>query len=181
MSLETEFKIRISSEDLDRIRTCLRKLHGHRLSESREEANLLFDFPDQHLTRSGCALRLRTYGDEAFLTFKGKVLRHSVLKRREEFEAPVREPGAAREILEALGLQLCFEYSKFRETHRLDVNGQQVLVCLDQTPVGTFVEIEGPEKEIQDLARKFGWQPDSFIQKTYVELYEEADQLTSDH
>ena len=175
MSLETELKVRVCREDLDRIRTRLRKFHSHCLSEGREEANLLFDFPDQRLKRSGCALRLRTYGDEAFLTFKGKILDNSVLKRREELEAPVGEPGAMRDVLEALGLQLCFEYSKFRETHRLDVNGQQILVCLDQTPVGTFVEIEGPEKEIQDLAKKFGWQPDSFIRKTYVELYQEND------
>ena len=175
MSLETEFKVRISREDLERIHARLQQLQSRCLSESRKESNLLFDFPDQRLKRSGCALRLRTYGEDAFLTFKGKVQDNSVLKKREEFEAGVREPGALQDVLEALGMRVCLEYSKMREIHRLQINGQSILVCLDQTPVGTFVEIEGPEREIQELAKEFGWQRDFFIRKSYLELYQEND------
>ena len=99
-----------------------------------------------------------------------------MLKKRKEFEAGVRGPGALQDVLEGLGMRVCFQYSKMREIHRLEVNGQSILVCLDQTPVGTFVEIEGPEREIQELAKEFGWGPDSFIRKSYVELYRENDE-----
>ena len=144
MSVETEFKVRVSEEDLRRVRAHLRQLHSQRLSEGQEEDNLLFDFPDHRLKEAGCALRLRTYGKEARLTFKGKVLKDPSLKKREELETSVQEPAATRAVLEALGLEVCFQYSKFREIHLLNLQGEKVAVCLDRTPVGTFVEIEGP-------------------------------------
>lgn len=109
------------------------------------------------------------------MTFKGKVMEDPLLKKREELQTGIQEPAAARAMLEALGLQVCFHYSKFREIHLLVRYGQKLEVCLDQTPVGTFVEIEGPEIEIQQLAKEFGWNRDSFIRKDYVQLYQETE------
>ena len=178
MALETEVKIRISQADLGPIRARLAALEARCVSSRQKEENFLFDFPDGNLEAVGCAIRLRIYGEKALLTFKGKVQDDPRYKKREEVETSVGDPLTTKKILEALGMNVSFQYSKFREIYRLSVNQQQVEVCLDETPVGTFVEIEGRAPAIEELAAHFGWAPDSFIRKNYVEMY--LEELTAD-
>ncbi len=70
--LETEVKISVDEASLVEIRTRLSKLGAQPLAKRAKEENLLFDFPDHRLEREGYALRLRAYGEESLLTFKGK-------------------------------------------------------------------------------------------------------------
>ena len=175
MALETEVKIRISQGDLDPIRTRLTELGARRLSPRRKEENLLFDFPDGNLETCGCAVRLRTYGEKTTLTFKGEIQDDPLYKKREELETSVEDPEAMIKVLEALGMTICFEYSKFREIYSLCEDQRQVQVCLDETPVGTFAEIEGSAPDIESLAARLGWAPDLFIRRNYVEMYLEQE------
>lgn len=179
MALETEVKIRITQEDLDRVRARLTELGAHCLSPRRKEKNILFDFADRKLETCGCAVRLRTYGKKTTLTFKGEIQEDPCFKKREELETSVEDPQALVKVLEALGMHICFEYSKFREIYRLSVDQDQAEICLDETPVGTFVEIEGSENTIKALASQLGWAPDSFIRRNYVEMY--LEQQTAEH
>ncbi len=179
MALETEVKIRISQEDLDPIRARLKELGAHCLSPRREEKNILFDFDDRSLETCGCAVRLRTYGEKTTLTFKGEIQEDPRFKKRQELETGVENPQATIKDLKALGLHICFEYSKIREIYTLSVDQDQAEICLDETPVGTFVEIEGPENTIEALASQLGWTPDSFIRRNYVEMY--LEQQTAGH
>ena len=186
MALETEVKIRITQEDLDldRVRARLTELGAYCLSPRREEKNILFDFADRNLETCGCAVRLRTYGEKTTLTFKGEIQEDPRFKKRQELETSVEDPRAMIKVLEALGMHICFEYSKIREVYTLSVDQDQAEICLDETPVGTFVEIEGPENTIEALASQLGWTPDSFIRRNYVEMYLEqqtADRLTTDN
>ena len=171
MALETEVKIRITQEDLDGVRARLTELGAHCLSPRGEETNILFDFTDRNLETCGCAIRLRTFGEEITLTFKGEVQEDPRFKKRQELETSVQDPQATIKVLEALGMHICFEYSKVREVYTLSVDQDQVEICLDETPVGTFVEIEGPESTIEALASQLGWTPDLFIRRNYVEMY----------
>jgi adenylate cyclase, class 2 len=170
--LEIEAKIPVEMEQLESIRTRLLRLGARRLSPPLEEENFLMDFPDGRLREAGQALRIRRYGQEALLTFKGRILHHESLKRREELETVIAEAGALAEIFRRLGLEISFRYAKIRETYQLEAEAESLSVCLDQTPIGAFVEIEGREEAILRLAREFGW--NTFIRKSYVELYREA-------
>ncbi len=181
MAIETEVKIRITREDLDSIRARLKTLGASCRAPRQKEENWLFDFPDRDLLAAGCAVRLRVYGKETFLTFKGKVQDDPRFKKREELESNVDDPDKIRSILQHLGMIVCFKYSKFREIYQLSVDQAHVEVCLDETPVGTFAEIEGSALEIENVAAQLGWNPDSFIRRSYLEMYEEADQLTTDN
>ncbi len=169
--LETEVKISVDAASLVEIRTRLSELGAQPLAKRAKEENLLFDFPDHHLEREGYALRLRAYGEESLLTFKGKARSDSRVKEREEIETLVSDGSATRELLLALGLGVSFRYAKYREIHELALSGEKVVFCLDETPVGTFVEIEGPEEAIDEAAALFGWGSDSFVRTNYVELY----------
>ena len=108
------------------------------------------------------------------LTFKGEIQEDPRFKKRQELETSVDDPQAIIKVLEALGMYICFEYSKIREIYTLSVDQDQAEICLDETPVGTFVEIEGSENTIEALASQLGWTPDSFIRRNYVEMYLEA-------
>lgn len=170
MALESEVKIEVASEHLPQIRSRLSELGARQLSPAQSETNLLFDFDDQKLRLAGCALRLRSYGNKSILTFKGQIQEHPNLKRREELESRVEDFEQTKTILNALGLTVHFEYSKIRETFALHQGDEGVTICLDQTGVGNFVEIEGSSETIHEVAKKLGWTSDLFIKKSYTEM-----------
>ena len=174
MATETEVKIHISEEELDPIRTRLTESGARCLSPRKKEENRLFDFPDGDLVTCGCAVRLRIYGDAITLTFKGELKDDPRFKKREELESDIQDAEAMTKVLEGLGMNICFEYSKFREIFRLSLDQGQVHICLDETPVGIFAELEGSPADIESLAAKLGWTPDSFIKRDYVEMYLEG-------
>ncbi len=173
MHIETEAKFEVTRGGLEKVRERLIQLGARPLSGPHQEENELYDFSDGRLARSGCALRLRSYAGESLLTFKGPVESHPLLKKREEIETHVERGEALRMILGRLGLAVSFEYRKTREILQIDCGGggQPVQICLDETPVGCFVEIEGEAEDIKQLATHFGWT--EFITKSYVDLYRE--------
>ena len=171
MHIETEAKFEVTRGDLEKVRERLIQLGARPLSGPHKEENELYDFSDGRLARSGCALRLRSYAGESLLTFKGAVESDPLLKKREEIETRVERGEALRNILGRLGLAVSFGYRKTREILQIDCGGQPLQVCLDETPVGCFVEIEGDAGGIKQLAARFGWT--EFITKSYVDLYRE--------
>lgn len=172
--IETEVKIKITSEELSALPGRLSEIGAQEVSPLLEEANILFDFPDRRLKKGENALRLRLYGDAATLTFKGDPVEDSTFKKREELESGVADGPAVEAILERLGLEAVLQYGKWRQMFQLTLFKETGLICLDETPVGKFVELEGSEEWIGRLASRMGWPSDQFIKKTYIELYEEA-------
>ena len=170
MALENEVKIEIKSENLSQMRSRLFELGARPLSLALRETNLIFDFDDHKLRLAGCVLRLRRYGKETILTFKGRIEEHPDLKRREELETRVQDFEETKTILNALGLTVHFEYSKIRETYALERGEEDMTICLDQTAVGNFVELEGSAATIQKIAEELGWTSDLFIKKSYTEI-----------
>lgn len=169
---EIEVKVRIDQADLPTVRERLQALGLSSLGPAENEQNELYDFPDGRLTAEGCALRLRRVANAAWLTFKGPQVPHPTLKIREEFECPVGDVDNIARILGRLGLQVIFRYSKKRERLRA-MEPADLEVALDQTPIGCFIELEGSPEAIRHVADRMGWPEESFITRSYVELYQE--------
>ena len=70
-------------------------------------------------------------------------------------------------ILEELGLHCWFRYEKYRE----EFTNDDVVIAVDETPVGVFVEIEGGEDAIQETARALGFSPADYITDSYRFLF----------
>ncbi len=169
MAKEVEIKLRVG--DPRSARRALRAL-GFRVSQPREfEHNTLFDTAGGSLRRRGLMLRLRTTGGEAVLTFKSRSMPSAFYKIRREVETRIASPAAAREILLCLGFSPSFRYEKYRT--RLTRRHERGEVALDETPIGTFLELEGRPGWIRRVARGLGWTPREFITGTYAELYQE--------
>lgn len=165
---EVEIKVRV--DDPKAVRARLLKLGAALRLDRHREANLLFDFPDGRLKSSGRALRLRLAGRRAVLTFKGPAEASRRFKVRQEFETKVASLKQARRILQALGLRPVFRYAKLRTEFRLD----KVSVCLDETPLGAFLELEGERPAIARLAEKLGYPSSEWITASYVRMLAEA-------
>jgi adenylate cyclase class 2 len=105
---------------------------------------------------------------------KGRAGRYKV---REELEFTVSDAGTLTKVLEALGLDAWFRYEKYRTTYALGRAhpwAKGLLIELDETPVGTFVELEGPSDAIDRAAQELGFSKSDYIVKSYLQLYVEA-------
>ena len=174
LGLEREVKFRVESWTEGERRLAE---GAARLKEPRHfERNSLFDFPDRALQRRGEALRLRRAGGRAWLTYKGPLDGGGRIKQRREYETSLGDADAAEEILRRLGLEERFRYEKFRAVYSLE----KVEATLDQTPIGVFIEIEGPPSEIERAARALGLEMDVAISVSYPRLYQTYRDQTPD-
>lgn len=169
---ETEIKLAV--RDAKEIRRRLVELGFRRTLARHFESNYLFDFPDQRLRKSRCLIRLRFARDQGLLTFKGAPLRSRDYKIRQEIETQVEDGHRLREILLHLGLQEIFCYEKFRTLYaprgKRDVADAPHLV-FDETPIGNYLELEGPQRWINEVARQLGYGRRDYITESYAALY----------
>ena len=47
------------------------------------------------------------------------------------------------------------------------------MATLDETPIGVFVELEGPPDWIDRTARRLGFSPADYIKASYARLYQQ--------
>jgi adenylate cyclase class 2 len=97
-------------------------------------------------------------------------------KIREELELEVSDAGALTKIFEGLGMAGWFRYEKYRTTYALGKShgwAKGLLIELDETPVGTFLELEGPVEAIDHAAEELGFTKGDYINKSYLALYVE--------
>lgn len=133
------------------------------------EDNLLLDDDRSTLVGSGRTLRLRRTADAAVLTFKGPRSDREGVRSRPEIEVEVKpsEADALQAILRAVGFRPAFRYQKYRETYRLG----ELEIVVDETPIGTFLEIEGPPERIHAAAAALGKGPGDYITDSYAGLF----------
>jgi adenylate cyclase class 2 len=90
---------------------------------------------------------------------------------RQETEVTVSSPEQAERILEGLGFRPWFRYEKFRTTYRLK-ELPELVIDLDETPIGAFLELEGPPEAIDRAAGRLGYGPRAYLRESYYELFE---------
>jgi adenylate cyclase, class 2 len=113
------------------------------------------------------ALRLRRYGDLALLTWKGPRVADPRLKIRPERETAVADPEAMEAILRALGFEPVLTMEKRRAVWaRADLEA-----CLDRTPYGCFLELEGGREAIAAAMAELGLGPELIEPRSYAALF----------
>lgn len=162
--VEREVKLRFGSADEARaavVATGATPLRCRRLQE-----DALLDTEDEAMRRRGCALRIRTESGKSLVTLKGPV-QPGTMKMREEHETVVSDGAVLQHVFEALGLHVWFRYEKYREEYA----AEDVTIAIDETPVGTFVELEGHEHGILAMTAALGRSPADFILDSYRNLF----------
>lgn len=168
--IESEVKIRVA--DLAVVRASLEASDAVLDMVATHEHNLVFDAADGALKAARQVLRLRRYGEASTLTFKGPKRMEGTVKIRAEHETVVLDHQATKAVLEALGYRVARAYEKTREVWSLGA----VQVVLDHTPVGEYVELEGPVADLEPLALRLGLDLNDAVTGSYLELWEDARQ-----
>jgi adenylate cyclase class 2 len=164
MALEREIKLRFDTPEDARER--IASIGATPLRCRRLQEDCLLDTEDDTLYRRRCVLRVRNENGKSLLTFKGPV-QPSMMKVREEHETVAADGATLLTILGELGLRVWFRYEKYRE----EFSAEDVIIAIDETPVGTFVEIEGGEEHIHQTAAALGKTPDDYITDSYRTLF----------
>jgi adenylate cyclase class 2 len=177
---ETEIKLRIDdlADLISRLRALGARCHGRVI-----ERNTLLDTPAGDIRRRKRLLRLRIETPArsplvpagragAWLTAKRPAPPSARYKQTLESETAVSPLIDWLGHFRALGFQPGFRYEKFRTRFRLGL----LHLDLDETPVGDYLELEGPPHRIDRVARALGFTPRDYIRATYWDLYQ-ADAL----
>ncbi len=168
--VETEIKIPVS--DLGALLARLVELGAVETKPRHEEDNSLYDDAGGALSRAGGTLRLRRARGRGELTFKGPASFAGNVKSREEIQTAVDDADALAVILERLGFVVRFRYQKRRR--ELELHG--CTICLDETPIGEFVEVEGEADRIAEALGKLGLDAGGAVRQSYAGLYARARQ-----
>lgn len=164
--LEVEIKLLLASAGQGR---GLLRRAGFRVRRRRVfECNTLFDTPEGSLRARGVLLRLRRVGRRTLLTFKGLAAKGKY-KSRQEIETHIPDSVAFEAILGSLGFLPVFHYEKYRtEYGGTDIRG---VVMLDETPIGVYLELEGPPVWIDRTARLLEFAEEHYITYSYGDIY----------
>ena len=162
--LEREIKLQFASPADGRtaiIAAGATPIRGRRLQE-----DCLLDSKDERVWAQRSVLRIRIEQGKSLLTFKGPV-QPSAMKLREELETVVGDGDMLLRLFQELGFTVWFRYQKYREEFAYG----DVIIALDETPIGTFVEIEGGEDGITQMAASLGRGPADYIAESYRTLF----------
>ena len=166
MAATLEREVKLSFADPETACAAVLAAGGSRLRGRRLQDDRLLDTADGLLRDRRCILRIRIEPDRCLLTFKGPV-QPSAMKLREEIETVVADGELLLRLFEELGFRVWFRYQKYRE--EFGMHG--VIAAVDETPVGTFVEIEGDERGIHSVTDALGRSSADHVLDSYRGLF----------
>ena len=167
--VESEIKLRVDGPEA--ARRAVAALGAARAQPRHLEDNVLYDDGRSSLLAGGRALRLRRAAGRAIVTYKGpREDRADGVKSRTEIETDVADADRFEAILVGLGYRKVFRYQKYRESY----HWRDAEIVVDETPIGTFLEIEGPVATIHEAARALGRGPKDYIGESYAALFAAA-------
>ncbi len=170
MKIPEEVEVKIAVSAAAKIRALL-KSHGFQTLHRRVfEQNIVLDDPEGSIKARNLLLRVRSAGRVVTCTFKGKEL-SGIHKRREEREFHADNLEECLALFKGIGFEPAFRYEKYRTEYiRGDEPGH---VTLDETPIGTFMELEGPARWIDSTAKDLGFSRNDYIKLSYGRLFEQ--------
>ena len=153
------------------------------------EQNTLYDTPQSDLRRRGMLLRLRIETPAAHnartpsrrerVILTSKAPPHQPRTSKRSHTRPRYKERAERELvvanssrqwiaaLTALGFRPAFRYDKYPH----HIPPACLHLDLDETPVGSILELEGSPIAIDRAARKLGFTGNDYLRATYWDLY----------
>lgn len=182
MATQIETEVKIAASSAARVRALLRATKFSVTSRRAFEQNLVLDDARGSLKARGLLLRVRTTGkrdagQSPLCTFKGPSKESPTHhKQREEREFTAGNAEECLAVFAGIGFHPAWRYEKFRTVYRRHSRrgetGKQGLIVLDETPIGVFMELEGPARWIDRTAKELGFSPDDYITMSYARLWD---------
>ncbi|CAN5658300.1 hypothetical protein BH10ACI4_BH10ACI4_13130 [soil metagenome] len=183
-SAEIELKFPLS--DPTAFQALLPALGFHLDTPRTFEHNTLYDTPARDLRDKKQILRIRQYGPLCTVTHKRKPdpsepVDTTRYKVRIETETAVAEAAALAQIFQQLGYSPAFIYEKYRSewSHSIDSNSPVMAhLVIDETPIGTWAELEGPTAWIDSTLKDLNIDPATCLTDSYGKLFLDWKQRT---
>lgn len=173
--MDQEIEVKFLLKDREALMQKIAALQLPCSQERIHEFNLRYDLPDGSLVAQNQVLRLRK-DTQARLTFKGPGVMEEDVLLRKEIEVVVSDFEATQRLLEALGYQVVMMYEKFRANYLLG----SLVMSVDETPLGLFVELEGESPaQVRHAAKTLGFDWEARINLSYSALLNLFNQNTS--
>jgi adenylate cyclase class 2 len=170
-----EIELKVPITDPNALHARLLELGFHIDTPRTFEHNTLYDTPSRDLRGRTEILRIRQYGEIWTVTHKGladplKAPNGSRYKVRIETETTVSDGPTLATIFERLGYSPAFVYEKYRtEWSHSDEPSTHVVV--DETPIGTYAELEGPPDWIDRTLDRLSIDPAICLTDSYGKLF----------
>ncbi len=178
-SAEIELKFPIS--DPAALQSRLPQLGFHLDTPRTFEHNTLFDTSAHDLRAARQILRIRQYGNLCTVTHKRLPDQSSIdanrYKIRIETETTVADGEALAEIFRQLGYAPTFIYEKYR-TEWSHTTERSAHLVIDETPIGNYVELEGPPAWIDHTIAELEIDPATCLTDSYGKLFLDWKQRT---
>lgn len=169
MPIEYEIKLRGGR---DRLHDALRRIGARPRGARSLEDDLVLDTPERRILGDGGVLRLRHSAGRFLLTLKGRADEDVEVKAKTEVETAVADGAALLAVLETLGFTVTQRYQKYRTPFTCPVEGcESVMLTLDETPLGDFLEIEGDPQHIHRCAEALGFARDAYETRSYLDIH----------
>ncbi len=171
-SAEIELKFPIS--DPAALQAHLPQLGFHLDTPRTFEHNTLYDTAARDLRVQRQLLRIRQYGNLCTVTHKRLPDQATIdvtrYKIRIETETTITDGCALAEIFKQLGYVPVFIYEKFRTewSHTIERSAHLVV---DETPIGNYVELEGPPGWIDQTVAELQIDPATCLTDSYGKLF----------
>lgn len=163
-----ENEVKIAVADLVQLRRTLRRL-GYQVYKPRVlENNIQLDDEQGSIRARNLLLRVRSAGKTVTCTFKGREL-PGPHKRREEIEFHTDSMENCLAVFAGLGFRPSFRYEKYRTEFLRE--GDPGTATVDETPIGNFMELEGPVRWLDRAAKELGYSRADYIPASYSRLY----------
>src|SRR5947209_1511441 len=172
-----EIELKFPVGDTHALQARLPHLGFHLTTPRSFEHNTLYDTPNRDLRLKTQILRLREYGGIHTLTHKriddSANPGTSRYKFRIETETTVSDPHALAEIFAQLGYQPVFIYEKYRTEFSIfdSASNSTPHLVLDETPIGTYAELEGPTDWIDRTLAQLHINPATCLTDSYGKLF----------
>ncbi|GGA60574.1 hypothetical protein GCM10011507_10140 [Edaphobacter acidisoli] len=178
-----EIELKFPVADIASLESRLVQLGFHQDTPRTFEYNTLYDTPDRALRATRQILRIRQYGSTATVTHKRMSTEAGVdqtrYKLRIETETTVADADALADIFSQLGYAPVFVYEKYRSEWSQSISTKVTgHLVLDETPIGTFAELEGPPAWIDETLAKLGTNHASCTTDSYGKLFLDWKQRT---
>ncbi len=148
--IEIELKFKIEENQINSILENLQRI-GFSFGHSRfYEKTVMFDNKDKIMQKTDGRIRLRSSGDLIELGYKKPLTREGI-KKEIEYEVSVSDFELTEKILKEMGFYPTTSYERYRT---LLIDNNKTKVTIDEYPFAVFIEIEGEENKIIEIASK---------------------------
>ncbi len=153
--IEFEIKFLINSKDIDKIKSKILKISEIFYEGKMYEKTIMLDNKNKIMDKEDARLRVRQISEQKNskdvkieFSYKRRIKADGGIKQEEEIEtAFITDGDLFFQILHKMGYEITTSYERYRETYK--VNGTKI--TLDEFPFGYILEIEGEEKNINQI------------------------------